>query len=103
MKIWKLLMVITVLIMTSFILCSCEVEDSNTQNQIEASPPLVSGFVVINIIEDVFYGTDQYILYDPETYVMYSAFIYSHTKYKEGGITITPMYDVDGSIRVYTP
>ena len=62
--------------------------------------PTVSTFVVINS-KKIFTNTTQYIMYDPETMVMWSA-LYTYTSTGDG-ISHSPMYNADGTLRIYNP
>lgn len=127
MKFRKMGLVITILIIL-FGITACSYESTATTEtqpltQIQETiaptstpvpteePPKVSTFVVLNW-QNVMLNTTQVIMYDPETLVMYTAF-YSETSYgtynlSTGvgigvGISISPMYNADGTLRLYNP
>lgn len=54
-------------------------------------------FIVVGKDENFNTNLDQYILYDPETMVMY-IFVKS---YKSGGLSV--IYNLDGTPKVYSP
>ena len=59
----------------------------------------VDGLVAISRQNEIIegYGYDQVILYDPDTRVMYSMICLGDD------ITITVLYNADGSLKVYNP
>lgn len=115
MKTWKVIRLITILTVCMFLLSSCTStsissstntsQDNFSQNSITTptptvEPPTVSTFKVINYAHPFSWVT-QYILYDPETMVMYTAFYDNGVN--EVGLAITPMYNADGTLRLYNP
>lgn len=72
------------------LLCACgpAKEENGTYN---------GKFIVVGKDENFNTGLDQYILYDPETMVMY-IFVKS---YKSGGLSV--IYNSDGTPKVYSP
>ena len=77
----------------SFSLCACEQE-----YEVEESPKVpFEKFVVLEkgYVENSY--MDQFIMYDPDTLVMYTYF----EGYDGGGLTV--MYNADGTLRTYSP
>lgn len=77
-----------------FSLCACRFEESD--QEIESEDTKFGTFILIKedyVSKSVLY---QYILYDPDTMVMYS-FISGH---KNGGLTM--LYNSDGTPKLYT-
>ena len=64
-------------------------------------PATVGTFVIINSKQFGSTEIDQYIVYDPETMVMYT--ILHDRGTKEAGLAITPMYTQAGRPRIYFP
>ncbi len=64
------------------------------------APPTIGTFVVINS-QAIFTDTTQYIMYDPETMVMWSVFICKDNAGREIGVSSSPMYNADGTLRIY--
>ena len=104
----KLFAVLLLLVMLTCLLSGC---NSTTDSSVEKpettvvpthAPPTVGTFVVINS-KQIFKNTTQYIMYDPETMVMWSA-LYSNewsNVVGEGvGISHSPMYNADGTLRI---
>ena len=77
------------IIALAMLLCACgpAKEEKETYN----------GFIVLGKDENFNTNLDQYILYDPETMVMY-IFVKS---YKSGGLSV--IYNSDGTPKVYSP
>ena len=93
-KTLAILLTIALILGSLFCLTGC----SETK-EFELSESKVGGLVAISRQQDFIEGYvyDQYILYDPDTHVMYSM-IDSTT-----GTTITLLYNADGSLKVYNP
>ncbi len=65
------------------------------------APPTIGTFVVINS-QAIFTDTTQYIMYDPETMVMWSALYSCGSPFYDGiGVSHSPMYNADGTLRIY--
>ncbi len=110
MNLKKVFVALILLVMTTILLSGC---GSTTDTTVSGekpeptataiptkAPPTVSSFVVINS-QKIFTNTTQYIMYDPETMVMWSA-LYTYTSTGDG-ISHSPMYNADGTIRLYNP
>lgn len=93
-KILSIIFVITLIFSSVINLTSCE---SVKEYEEKESP--VDGLVCLSrqgeFIEN--YGFNQYILYDPETFVMYS-FISGGR-----GSAMSVLYNADGTLKRYTP
>ena len=91
----KILAIIIVLIMC-LALSACTCEENTTE---EPKKPVPAAFIEITAyrLETTYEMIYQYIFYDPETMVMYSYIEQSD------GAAITPMYNADGTLRIYTP
>jgi len=125
MKTRKSLLIISLVMLLLPLLSSCATETSVQPSQPRITstpeptptvvptkePPRISTFVIVNEgwITNLI---GQIIMYDPETMVMYTAFISQN--YREGyrpyegiglglGFSITPMYNADGTLRLYNP
>ena len=89
----------SILIIFSFAAC----ENSEETQVIEKEEKYVETIGNFIVISKEFAGTaDSYLVYDADTYVMYSI-IFNDVSQVESGITITPLYNADGSLRVYNP
>ena len=87
----KMLAIIIALIMcVSLLACSGRESDSDVQSKFGT-------FIVVK--KGLIKGTavDQYIMYDPDTMVMYSYL----DENKGGGFTV--MYNADGTLKIYFP
>ena len=90
------LITVALIVLLGIGLVACgEIEESEHQStQID-----VGGLVLIsrydNFIEGYIY--DQNILYDPDTFVMYSMISTNN------GVAITVMYNADGTLKLYNP
>ena len=93
-KLFAILITLALVLGSLFCLTGC----SKTE-EFELTESNVDGLVVIskqnNFIKRYLY--DQYILYDPDTHVMYSMID------SDDGMTITVLYNADGSLKVYNP
>ena len=94
MNIKKLFVVLILLVMTTCLLSGC-----NSAVSDEKAEPTVGTFVLITS-KNVFRDVIQYIMYDPETMVMYSGLRDDDIG---SGISLSPMYNPDGTLRLYTP
>ena len=90
-------------IFLAFLLCfslsACKA-DTSTEATIPEPPEAekyIPDFWEIIEYKHIGYGLGQYLLYDPETLVMYS-YIYDRQ-----GSSITMVYNADGTPRLYTP
>lgn len=109
----NLLVVIITLISVCMFLTGCggEAHDSayidndDSAEETEKEPELkgekVKGLICIENIEidmgSGYKSMDQFVLYDPETHVMFSAFWWSNE------FAITEMHNPDGTLRLYDP
>ena len=96
------------------LLNSCSsTESSNTTT---STPPVTTasaesaqieefGFAIVSSKYIGETGIRQHIVYDVETNVMYSVLFVSTDGYEErgAGLTVTPLYDADGTLRLYDP
>ena len=100
MDIRKGLLLITLLIICSLILTGC---GNTTTETIELDPgrPEVHGLVQIGEIQQFRKQFYQCMMYDPETKVLYSLIVYNAQG--QGGITLSPLYNADGTLRLYEP
>ncbi len=73
--------------------CSGEISDSDIDVQSKSG---IFIFVEERVIEEA--CIEQYIMYDPDTMVMYS---YFRTSGGGGGSTV--MYNADGTLKLYSP
>lgn len=107
----KLFAVLILLVMITCLLSGCDYTAGSFEKKPAPiatvvptkAPPTVSTFVEINskkIIGEI----TQYIMYDPETMVMYSI-LYRYDNWSGIGIGISqsPMYNPDGTLRIYNP
>jgi len=115
MNIKKFFAVVTLLGVCAFLLSGCcsstvTTTDSGVEKPEQMAtavptkaPPTVDTFVIINY-KQIFSNTTQYIMYDPETMVMYSV-LYSSIQFNGPGVGIShsPMYNADGTLRIYNP
>ena len=84
---------------------SAYIEDEEVKEETEKEPEIkgekVKGLVCIETIEidmgEGYKDMSQTILYDPETYVMFSAF------YWGGDLCVNEMHNSDGTLRLYEP
>ena len=84
-----LAMIISLVMCVSLSACSCGESDSDVQS---------SKFETFIVVENGTLGdVYQYIMYDPDTMVMYS--------YLDGrvGGGLTVMYNADGTLKIYSP
>ena len=109
----NLLVVIITLMFVCMFLTGCDggdhdsayIDDEAVEEETKKEPELkgekVKGLVYIETIKiDMGAGykdMSQIILYDPETYVMFSAF------YWGGDLSINEMHNSDGTLRLYDP
>lgn len=97
MKTKRILTIIIVFAMC-FALVSCASATATTSTKPEEQQlPVPESFILINS-NSIAGGIRQYIMYDPETLVMYSLFYIS-----DNGCSVTVMYNVDGTLKLYTP
>ena len=91
----KILAIIIVLTMC-LALSACTCEENTTEEQKKPAPAALIEIACYQL-ETTYEWIYQYIFYDPETMVMYS--------YLEDGdgAAITPLYNADGTLRIYTP
>jgi len=115
MNIKKFFAIVTLLIVCTSLLSACGSTETTTDFEEKPAepiatvvptqaPPTIGTFVVINS-NQIFNRTTQYIMYDPETMVMWSA-LWSYELYGEGigiGVSHSPMYNADGTLRLYNP
>lgn len=95
-KLKTLAMYIALVLFISLLACANEVSDSRAQTN--AQPGFETFIVVEKKSIDSYSHTQQYIMYDPDTLVMYS---YVYTLKKGGGLTV--MYNADGTPKLYSP
>lgn len=95
LKIAVMILLVLVMILT---MVFCFPGCSKTK-EFELVESKVDGLVAISVEKDFIdgYAFDQYILYDPDTHVMYSMID------STSGTTITLLYNADGSLKVYNP
>ena len=93
-KTLSIILALIFIISSVFILSSC-----SSVKKFEEKESPVSGLICIsrqnNFIDG--YVLDQYILYDPETYVMYSVISGNN------GTAMSVLYNSDGTLKLYTP
>lgn len=79
--------------------CMFTFSSCSSVKEFEEKESPVGGLVCISIQNDFIEGSvfDQYILYDPETFVMYSFIAASN------GSVVTILYNADGTPKLYTP
>ena len=109
----KLFAILLLLVMITCLFSGCDYSAGSFEKKPDPiatvvptkAPPTVSTFVEINskkIIGEI----TQYIVYDPETMVMYSV-LYQDDSWSGGGrgigISQSPMYNPDGTLRIYNP
>ena len=94
-KLFAILLTIALILGSLFCLTGC----SEETKEFELAESKVGGLVAISRQQDFIEGYvyDQYILYDPDTHVMYS--MISSGK----GMSITLLYNADGTLKVYNP
>ena len=98
MNLKKVFVALILLVMCVCLLSGCNSTTSTVSDEKNAEPT-VETFVLItskNVFRDIF----QYIMYDPETMVMYTAL---ETDDIGAGVSLSPMYNSDGTIRLYNP
>ena len=85
-----LAMIIALVMCVSLLAAFCKKSDSDVQSK--------SGTFIL-VEEEVIRGSyvDQYIMYDPDTMVMYSYLEH------ERGSGLTVMYNADGTLKLYSP
>ena len=93
-KTLSIILALIFIISSVFIFSSC-----SSVKKFEEKESPVGGLVCISRQEGFIegYTFDQYILYDPETFVVYS-FISGGN-----GSAITVLYNADGTLKLYTP
>ncbi len=100
MKTKRILTIIIVFAMC-FALVSCASTTATTSDKTDKTEepqlPVPESFILINS-NTVTNGIRQYIMYDPETLVMYSLFYVP-----DNGCSVTVMYNVDGTLKLYAP
>ena len=97
MNIRKCILVIALIIICSLILSAC---GSSTTEAVELDPgPEIHGLVQIGEEQQFKPQLYQCVMYDPETKVMYTLIYYN----SRGGITLSPLYNADGTLRLYNP
>ena len=91
-------MIIALTMLSGVLLCfsGC----GKSAGQYEPTTSEFGGLVAIGYEKEFIEGTafDQYILYDPETLVMYSAI-----KYLGDAMSVTVLYNADGTPKLYDP
>ena len=92
-----------VLIITSLLTgcgSSSESVDNTEETVQQEEVETVAGLIVIDYtVND--YGVRSYIMYDPETYVMYALVRDGHNAASTGGFSV--LYNRDGTLRLYDP
>lgn len=88
---------LSILIIFSFAACENS-EETQVIEKEEKYVETIGNFIVIS--KDTEGSPDCYLVYDEDTYVMYSI-IFNFITRVESGITITPLYNADGSLRIY--
>lgn len=98
MNLKKFFVALILLVMTTCLLSGCN-STTSTVSDDKKAPHTVSTFVTISRESLTIAGElNQAIVYDPETMVMYTViFRYKH------GVSTTPMYNPDGTLRLYNP
>ncbi len=91
------------LVMCIIILCICMTgcskseENDHESKDIEVEAPQIPGLILIEKIKVEGTNLHQFILYDPESFILYS-----YVEWVDGG-GIIEMRNVDGTPRVYDP
>lgn len=98
MKAKKFFVVLILLVMCVCLLSGCNSTTSTVSDEKNAETT-VETFVLITS-KRVFRDIIQYIMYDPETMVMYSGLGNDDVG---AGVSLSPMYNPDGTIRLYNP
>ena len=90
--------IIVIVLVLGMITCFTGCSSSKTI-EFEITDSEIGGLVAISRKTDFIdgYNFNQTILYDPETLTMYSLITASE------GITITVMYNADGTLKLYNP
>jgi len=109
MNIKKFFAILILFVMPICLLSGCTSNIASRVENTEATstvvptkvPATVGTFVIINSKQFGSTEIDQYIVYDPETMVMYT--ILHDSGNEEAGLAITPMYTQAGRPRIYFP
>lgn len=97
---WKNIFVIAIcLIFLCISITGCgESEDYDHESKdIKVETPQIPGLVLIEKIKVEGTSLNQFILYDPETFIMYS-----YVEWIDGG-GFVEMHNIDGTPRIYDP